>query len=117
MTKEEFLAKEFRGHCPDCGAGVNRRHTPGCDVERCSECNGQAICCSCDEEDMYKHDPEKVKWTGYWPGVVECVELGYFSKINPDGVGWVKTTIDDPGACADLNRWVLEQIMRNKNEN
>ena len=37
-------------HCHDCGI-INKPgtlHHPGCDIERCPICGGQAICCECD---------------------------------------------------------------------
>jgi len=36
------------GPCGDCGATQGKLHDPGCDVERCPNCSGQAISCSCD---------------------------------------------------------------------
>lgn len=41
------------GPCHDCLATKGQLHDPGCDVERCPKCGGQAICCECiyDETD------------------------------------------------------------------
>ena len=125
---------------------------PGCDVERCPRCKGQIISCGCIYEvngldrgtleethpeiynggptdEMYaKWDAEwgdkYLRWTGVWPGVVECHELGLYCRdlwkdtrepILPGGydyaesrrrgVHWhVPCGPDDPGAHADLNR-------------
>lgn len=34
--------------CHDCGARAGQPHHPGCDMERCPKCGGQAIGCDCD---------------------------------------------------------------------
>jgi len=37
--------------CHDCAAIKGEFHVPGCDVERCPACRGQAISCGCAEEE------------------------------------------------------------------
>ena len=36
------------GPCHDCRALKGQLHDPGCDVERCPKCGGQAIYCASD---------------------------------------------------------------------
>lgn len=38
------------GPCHDCAALKGQYHVPGCDVERCPQCDGQLIFCDCDIE-------------------------------------------------------------------
>lgn len=63
-------------NCPGCNAkpGI---HQYDCDVQRCSVCGMQALSCRC-----AGHDPVFSRWTGFWPGDMECKMLGF---TNEDG--------------------------------
>lgn len=143
--------------CPDCGVEPNQPHKPGCDVERCSVCGGQALsgcehiketwCSECGDIEDYcacsvpkperlhateLHDPTKAPWTGEWPGVAECRQMGWFCRdLFADGkpasptrpMGFppppgfqfhVPCDPDDEGAHEDLNRWVRHQVQSRK---
>lgn len=58
-------------NCHDCDAKPGEIHLDCCDVERCSVCGDQLMCCGCDEHDKYF-----ARWTGITPGVAECQYLG-----------------------------------------
>jgi hypothetical protein len=96
-------------NCGDCDATPGSFHTPGCDVERCALCGGQAISCGCvyevngmpsaalEEEhpDIWENGPTdamearldeevakyggRLTWTGEWPNVDACREIGIYS--------------------------------------
>jgi len=83
-------------------------HKRGCDVERCPRCGLQAIGCGCiyainnmdrrtletEHPDIYNDGPSaemlerwnrewgarRLKWTGAWPGVLECQEFDLWCR-------------------------------------
>lgn len=129
-------------NCSDCMAAPGEFHEHGCDVERCPRCGGQMISCNCiyivndiDVDTMEEkhptifnegpteemHDrwdkewgPRRVKWTGFWPGVLECREYGFWAVFGPGllppQVGWVGVPVGTPGATEDLNRLARECV-------
>lgn len=145
VADESLVPENLRrsvSRCRDCNVAPGGTHHPGCDTELCSVCRGQAISgcvhvCSVSYDDSpdnpdtldlgatgYKpeeikaaarHDPTKARWTGIWPGVLECRERGFFVRIiGPDGkltdnfrapgTNYVPCGPDDEGAREDLNR-------------
>lgn len=88
--------------CYDCGVLPGETHESGCDIERCSFCLGQWIACGCNA-----HNPELSRWTGFYPGKIECRRLGWFIKED----GRTRCKPSDPGASEDLNRWHQHQVV------
>ena len=65
------------GRCPDCGVKAGHPHCSNCDVERCSVCGGHLLMCEgAPTHHGKQHDPLFARWTGWWPGVLECEALG-----------------------------------------
>jgi hypothetical protein len=46
--------------CDDCGVRRGGYHHPGCDLERCPRCGGQAIFCGCYDEEPPETDDDPV---------------------------------------------------------
>jgi hypothetical protein len=88
--------------CPDCGVEPGQTHSPGCDVERCSICKGQAISCGCTKKQKSQI------WDGEWPGTQECIERGWYAVENqgrwPQAKFWVPCRSNTQGAICDMNR-------------
>lgn len=52
--------------------------------------------------------PHLLSWDGTWPGVRECREYGFWSKLTDEG--WQKCSVDDPEASEDLNTLVMRCV-------
>ena len=57
-------------NCFSCKVVAGKPHKKKCDIERCSECGGQKLGCECTN-----HDKQFARWTGFWPGELECKAL------------------------------------------
>lgn len=86
--------------CRDCGVGPGEFHKGDCDIEQCPYCGGQLVSCGCRGTPPLD---DRMAWTGVWPGVAECREFGWYSRLVP-GMGWVPCSADEQGAVEDLNR-------------
>lgn len=128
-----IMAEKTKRNCPDCAVKPGELHDPGCDVERCALCGGQAIGYDCiyevlglsrEEVDDLRDSPEgdavfarldaavaavggRLPWTGVWPGDVEAAEFGFWCRWV-DGKGWVSCEATHPDATEDLNRLATE---------
>ena len=49
--KEDRIPYSGDGNCHDCNVRNGAYHHPGCDMERCPVCGGQAIICDCNYGD------------------------------------------------------------------
>ena len=107
--------------CHDCNAKPGKKHKPGCDVERCPACGGQAMQCLeghfdkkmvCLNTDTEVKKKELLPWTGEWPGKAECREYGFWCywKDGATHGSWVRCGKDHPEAREDLNRLVCECV-------
>ena len=80
--------------CPDCGAAPGHLHLErGCPLEQCSTCGFWGGCC-CSSRGLLR-----VPWSGHYPGVTECREVGWFIKGR-------ETSVETEGS-EDINRLVL----------
>lgn len=94
--------------CWDCGAPVGSPHAECCDVEECTSCHGQRLVCGCE-------DHKSLPFNGFWPRDKVCAVLGWYSKKNPYGDGWVRCEKDDPnpgawGVCLDISRLAVLRL-------
>ena len=102
-------------NCPSCVAAVSEQHEATCDVARCLTTGWQRRGCSEAAPEQQRgsnrtfpdcgHDV----WTGRWPGEEECVEFGWFARLDP-AHGWVPCAAEAPGAAPDLNRLHTEGV-------
>lgn len=102
-----------REHCPDCQVEIGSLHQDGCDVERCPACGSQRLMCQGMGE--CSGEGERIPWNGFWPGIAECEEYGFYCYDDPDGYGdparnygHTECGPDHPRAIHDLNRLCAE---------
>lgn len=93
------LVKDMeRVNCHDCCVVPGEYHMEGCDIERCTECEGQRLSCGCPDHEGYQGE----KWSGisYEKARMIAEEYDLFCKWD---AGWIKCNKEDEGASHDLN--------------
>lgn len=90
------LALEIQTLCPRCLVEVGVPHTQDCVIARCLITGRQRVQCSED------HDCGQQEWSGVYPGTLDAIELGLWSRLEPT-LGWVPSTPEDEDAIPDLN--------------
>ena len=103
------MQKDTKKNCPDCGVEPGEYHGDYCDVERCSNCGGQALSCDCGD-----HVIDYLPWEGTFPGIKECRELGLWTKMTRNG--WTTCPKSDPDAQADLNTLYTDYVWNKTNK-
>lgn len=98
-----LLVKDMpKENCYDCGVAPGQVHLDGCDIERCTDCEGQRLSCGCPDHADYKKEINTgVAWERT---LLVAEEHNLFSKWDN---GWVKCDKDDEGAVHDLNAATL----------
>ncbi|AEH08760.1 hypothetical protein FsymDg_1275 [Candidatus Protofrankia datiscae] len=99
----------FSPVCPDCGAGVGLAHEEGCDQAQCLRTGGQRLMCAFGAD--HDGDCGRDVWTGFFWGVAECVEFGWWVQDRGDeGLGFVPCAPNAPGAIPNTSRLVLDAV-------
>ena len=98
--------------CGDCGVQPGEYHEIGCDVEQCPACGGRltsgCCICICCQESM--PNEERIPWSGVYPGVVECLQFGWYGLPVMGKLGLQPCREDEPSAELDFTRLRLDAV-------
>ncbi len=104
LSLEEHQLLRTPKVCPRCGVAPGETHKSDCTVERCSACARQRFSCNCGGQ----HDRFFARWTGFWPGELECIALGLLCKWQPDPMNPSPADVQfqNGSVGVDLNRLI-----------
>ncbi len=80
--------------CRECDAAVGEAHDEGCWTARCLVTGLNRVGCTAD------HDCGHDLWTGWWPGQLECEQLGWTVRPGVPDIGRLYSeAVWDPERC------------------
>ena len=104
-----LLVKDFpKEPCYDCGVAPGQRHINGCDIERCTDCEGQRLSCGCPEYGDYQKEIN----TGVAWERTRLVAEEHNLYCKWDKGEWVKGDQDDDEAMDFVADGILKLLLR-----